>query len=364
MVADTRKMYELKLKIKDMLKKEKHICDMFNGMVEGSLLKMDKLDEFIQLGKCPERRDEIKTLTKEEVMSNPYLKNIEIPNVELNNIRLLKKRIIFANTITTYNEKRRNSDTFREVNSYFVCDRTLRFPAIVEGESNVPWMTVEPMEINSFEPFIKEANGNILLCGCGLGYVAYMLSLKEDVKSVTIIELNEDIIELFTNYILPQFENKDKIKVIHTDALEYLHNNDLSSFDYVNVDIWRDTLDMIYMYLPCLELEDKYPNIKFSYWLENELKSMIQKSILQAIAEYEDKGLLFDAIGKDIVKNTEIKNSEDIRDCLELSDFREVLKMWYKNNPELYESLKAASEKYMENLMTKSAKLINKLKNK
>lgn len=39
--------------------------------------------------------------------------------------------------------------------------------------------------------------------GCGLGYVAYILSLKENVEEVTIVELNSDIKKMFKKYLKP-----------------------------------------------------------------------------------------------------------------------------------------------------------------
>ena len=65
------------------------------------------------------------------------------------------------------------------------------------------------------------AFGNVLTFGLGLGYYAYMVSEKESVESVTIVEMNEDVIQLFKKYVLPQFKNAEKIKIIKADAFEY-----------------------------------------------------------------------------------------------------------------------------------------------
>ncbi len=51
MVADTRKMYELKLKIKKILEEE-FLSDAFNGAVAGGMVTEIKADEFIEKFSC------------------------------------------------------------------------------------------------------------------------------------------------------------------------------------------------------------------------------------------------------------------------------------------------------------------------
>ena len=362
MVADTRKMYEIKLKLQEILTKEKYFSEMLGGFIEGGMLTKEKYEEFAHEFDCLGKLEELSVLKKEEIMENPYLKDIVLPEVELENIKLSNKRKIFANRVATYKEKYMDLDTFTSVNSYFICEKTLRFPAIVEGKTNIPWMTVEPQEIESFSSFIEQASGNVLLGGCGLGYVAYMLSLKEEIESITIVELNKDIVELFKKHILPQFKNGSKITIIEGDAIEYIQENDLSRYDYINMDIWRDVYDMLYLYLPCLEVEKKNPDIKFSYWLEPELKFMLQKSILKCIADMEDDQALYGAIAKSIVENTDIRNIHDVRECIRMDDIREILYMWYINHKFEFEELKKKSEEFVNQMMKTSEQVLKFIK--
>lgn len=362
MVAETRKMYELKNKIREILEREKYTCDMFNGAIEAGLIDSVKLDEFVKQSGMTERYDEVIKVTKAEIYENSYLKNINITDIEHNNIRLTKKRIIFRNTLASYNEKKRNTKTFEQENQYFICENTLKLPAIVEKDNKICWMTVEPIEINSFKTFIEEAKGNVLLIGCGLGYVAHMLSLKEEVKSITIIDNNLDILELFNLYILPQFNNKEKIMTMCDDAISFLNKSNLSLFDYINIDIWHDIPDMICPYLECIEIEKKYPGVNFSYWLENELKEAVQKNILKAIAEYDDEKLILDEIGKYIVKNTDINKKEDVENLLELPNMRDILYNWYLNNYSNFLELKEQQEQKTQLLAQKSNQFLKTLK--
>lgn len=357
MIANNRKMNDLKNDIAYLMEREHYISDMFSGNVEGGFIRGDEMiEEFIKAGKCPEVRDMVKHLTKEEVMDNAYLRDIKVPKEENKNISIGRKRAIPANTVMLYKEKTRDLDTFMPIDSYFICDRPLRFPAIIEGNTKSCWMTVEPSEIESFKDFISEAKGNVCICGCGLGYVAYMLSIKEDVESVTVVEINPDVIEMFETHILPQFKNKDKIRVVKADALEYLQNTNLSSFDYVNVDIWRDTLDMLPLYLPCLVIESAYPSVNFSYWLEPTLKDLFRKCLLEQFSGYQDnRSNLFEfanVIAKDILDNTDINTKQDLKNLIRLDDMREILRMWFLTHPQLSAEYRVDSEQKMQGMLS------------
>lgn len=348
MVKKNKHMSEIQRSLRNLLNLEFWLCDMFNGTVEQGVMDNAKLSELGSKAKDNNlHKQEIEKLKKEDIMTNPYLSNIKVPRVSSNDFHLSNKRIIRPGYITKYKCKSRDLKTLQQKNSYFTCDDSLRFPSLIEGDSNTCWMTVEPFEIESFRPFIEEASGNILLIGCGLGYAAYMLSEKENVNSVTIIDNNQDVLDLFTNHLLPQFKNKNKINTIQGDGIKYLKENDLSIYNYVNVDIWYDTVDMIYPYLRCLEIEKANPEVNFSYWLEEELKEQIQKTIIAAIAndgvpekqkvEYVEEGFLSAIIGKDLVSKTTINNTEDIYNLLALDNFRDTMFEWYANNLETTE---------------------------
>lgn len=342
MVANTRKMHEIKQILYSILEEEYYLCDLFNSLLEDGTMDWEHLQEFRQIAKKPLlHQEEITSLTKEEIMANPYLQNIKIPNVTTNNFTLSNKRIIRPGVLFTSDEKRRDLTTMRQINSYQLCNKALRFPGIHESNNSTCWMTVEPFEINSFKGIIEEASGNVLLFGCGLGYVAYMMSLKPEVTSITIVDNSQDVIDIFSTNILPQFENKGKIKIIKEDALEYLKNCNLSQYNYVNVDIWYDVIDMIFTYLECLEIEKENPSIRFSYWLENNLKEDVQKSLLSAICEYPTYGFLSDRIAADIVRETPINNYEDIYNLVDIKNLRNFLYDWYRRNKSVVEQYKA-----------------------
>ena len=359
MIANNRKMNDLKNDIAYIMERESYLSDMFAGNVEGGFIHGNEMiEEFIRVGKCPEIRSMITNLTKEEIMNNAYLRDIKVPKVNIKNIEMGRKRVIPADTVMLYKEKTRDLETFMSIDSYFICDRPLRLPGIAEskGKNQTCWMTVEPSEIESFKEFIDEAQGNVCICGCGLGYVAYMLSIKENVESITIVELNPDIITMFKEHILPQFKNKDKITIVESDAIEYLQNNDLSRFDYINIDIWRDTLDMLPRYLPCLVIESAYPDVHFSYWLEPTLKDLFRKCLLEQFSDYKNaRSFLFEyanIIAKDILDNTDISTKHDLQELVRLDDMRDILRAWYLSHPQLSAEYQNDSDKKMDKMIT------------
>lgn len=54
-----------------------------------------------------------------------------------------------------------------------------------------------------------------------------MVSLKEDVESITIVELQQEVIDLFNIFILPKFENKDKITIVKLNKELGIRNTDV-----------------------------------------------------------------------------------------------------------------------------------------
>ncbi len=356
LIANNRKMNDLKNDILELLEKERYISDMLTGFVEGGfIVGEEKIKEFIKTANYPQLNEMIVQLSKEEIMGNAYLRDIKIPKTEIGNIEMGRKRFIPANTLTAYGEKIRNLDTFEPINSFFICDSPLRFPGVSEKGESISWMTVEPIEIQSFQKFIDEAKGNVCLCGCGLGYVAYMLSLKESVESITIVELNPNVIDIFESVILPQFKNREKVKVVQSDAVEYLEDNDLNQFDQINVDIWRDTLDMLPIYLQCLAIESAYPNVEFSYWLEPTLKDVLRKNILEHFSGYDTPRRQCESfmrrIALDILDNTDISSKKELQDLLKLDDMRDVLYHWYITHPQLFAEYQKVTDEENRNML-------------
>ena len=114
-----------------------------------------------------------------------------------------------------------------------------------------------------------------MLCyGLGLGYYALIVAMKKGVSKVTVVDIDERVIEVFEKHILPEFPQaaKDKIVIIRGDAFAFAKNLKDGEYDYIYADIWHDCGDGAPMYKRLKELERFSPSSKFGYWIEDSLK--------------------------------------------------------------------------------------------
>ena len=142
----------------------------------------------------------IHKLDVNDYYENPYYKQITFPTVQMDTIELKYETYkpyegFVCDDIIQTKEG-------RQLPQIGFFDTEFRFPAILEN--NRIWMTITPNEIETMKEPVEQAFGHVLTFGLGLGYYAYMVSEKENVESVTIVEMNPNVIRLFKKYILPQ----------------------------------------------------------------------------------------------------------------------------------------------------------------
>lgn len=210
----------------------------------------------------------VKRLDAFEYINNPYYQLIKGFNKKYKNCELKYdyydpfEGFVFDDFI-----KYPNGKLLPQI-GYF--NKAFKYPAVYEA--NHLWMSITPNEINTMKKDIDDSFGNVLTYGLGLGYFPFMVSLKENVKSVTIIEKNSQIIKLFKENILPQFPNKDKIKIINDDAFIFAQNIKNKEYDFIFVDLWHDVSDGLEMYLKMKEYEKYSSDSVFRYWIEKTIK--------------------------------------------------------------------------------------------
>lgn len=215
--------------------------------------------------------DNFKILKAREFYHNKYIQNVNFESAKIGNFILTyskyEKGEIFQREMPNFT----SSPLFLKLSCF---DDEVYFPTIYEN--NIPWMSVCPSEISSIDIHIPKAHGRVLVLGLGLGYYPYMISLREEVKEITIIEINPTIIQLFNKNILPFFEEKKKINVIEGDAIEYLKNVKIGDYDYCFADIWINQFDGSPLYLKIKENEERLKPMEFSYWIEDEIKEYLK----------------------------------------------------------------------------------------
>lgn len=79
-------------------------------------------------------------------------------------------------------------------------------------------MSDTPMEQATSRWFVRSAEGHVLINGLGLGLVAIAVATKPDVRSVLIVELAQDVIDLVAPTILAA---SPKITIVQGDAFTF-----------------------------------------------------------------------------------------------------------------------------------------------
>ena len=339
-----------------------------NAYITEDEVTFKRLNELLELQGLTKLKDYIKIEEKdaEEIESDPYIQAFkEVPksvsgNMACSNIRRLSKRCL-----TKYREDQRDPGSLITKISYCYTRKTLYLPVLYEGLiKKDPWMTVEPYEILTHNTRAKYVKGNVLLLGCGLGYTAFRLAQEDQVKSIDIVELSPDVKKLYDDNVRGITPNNYKINdIILADAIEYLYTTNLEKYNHIDVDIWRDTLDMTYPYLKCLALEDQYPNIQFTYWIEDSFYNNLQTEILRILYKRfyrTQKDLIeedipipgLDILAEYIVDNERvmISNTEGLLDFISYPNLRRIVKNFAINNSEGIERIKNHIESKLKEL--------------
>lgn len=94
-------------------------------------------------------------------------------------------------------------------------------------------MSDVPAEKSDHWQAVRQARGDCLVTGLGIGMVASAMALKPEVRSVTVIEIDQDVVDLVAPYLDP------KITVICADALTWPLPKGVK-WDVIWHDIWPD----------------------------------------------------------------------------------------------------------------------------
>lgn len=148
------------------------------------------------------------------------------------------------------------------------------FPSVYEGE--MPWVSVCPSEMASMAPDIPAARGKCLVLGLGLGYYAFHIAQNPAVSAITVVEHSRGIIKLFEDVLLPQFPNREKIRVAYADAFAFLENVREGDYDFCYADIWESDIDGAAAYQRIKPQDDRLAGTLFRYWIEKEIKERLK----------------------------------------------------------------------------------------
>lgn len=104
-----------------------------------------------------------------------------------------------------------------------------------DGSQWATWMSVSDMEVGTMSDQVLEARGDVLVGGLGMALYPALLEVNERVKSVTVVERDDNIIRMMEPYT-----DLLGVDVVNDDLFRYATTNAARRrFDYVYVDIWQ-----------------------------------------------------------------------------------------------------------------------------
>lgn len=266
--------------------------------------------------------DEIEPTKAEEIENNPYyllLKKMK-PWKE-GNVEFAFKKIPAYSLFLSQDKGKDEMIPSQEKTYLSYAEKDLMIPTLIQNR--LIWMSLVPHELHTMEKPILEAHGDVLVYGVGLGYYAFMVSEKAEVKSVTIIEKDPQILSLFKRYFLPHFPHLEKIKLIRGDALSYQKKRDIH-YSYCFVDIYRGEADGFPLFASLRSNEGIAD--KTSYWIERALLCYLRRHVCVLLEElafngygeeaYQEEGDASSILLKRLYQATKdivLNNEEDLR---------------------------------------------------
>ena len=258
-------------------------------------------------------------LRLEDYLANPYLRKLKSLSFSKNDWALTNKTIKAYSLFPYQEEYHFGSDYLLKMSLAFF-DQDYIYPSISLFGNE--WMSLNPYEIRTMETPIILARGKVLTLGLGLGYFAYMVHLKEEVKEVHIVEMDRGLIDIFNEYLLPLFEHPEKIHVHKADAFRFMESINDKDYDFIFSDLWHDTSDGLAMYL---KLKHKFESFKYTqchYWIESALLTYLRTLVIGVLrdeyyqneCEYNEIQLLI----KNKLANYRIRNYYDLDSLLNI----------------------------------------------
>lgn len=99
-------------------------------------------------------------------------------------------------------------------------------------------MSNTQLEHRTNRVFVNNAEGDVLVIGLGIGMLLAPLCAKPEVKSVTVLELEPDVIAL----VKPHYAHLPRLRVFEADAFDFEPGDLMGQlpdrWDHVMIDIW------------------------------------------------------------------------------------------------------------------------------
>mgnify|MGYP002631618102 CR=1 FL=1 len=137
-------------------------------------------------------------------------------------------------------------------------------------------MSNTPAELRDHAAFIDAAHGDVLINGLGLGACLYLILKKPEVKSVTVIEISQDVIDLVGKYF-----TDPRVTIICADALKWRPQKSVR-YDCVWHDIWDAICGDNYPTMNTLQRVYGYKSDWQSSWVKKRVKELYKEDLKES----------------------------------------------------------------------------------
>lgn len=135
-------------------------------------------------------------------------------------------------------------------------------------------MSDTQMEKETNADFVRNAHGDVLIGGLGIGLIVLAIQDKEAVNTITILEKNEEVIELVKN----QLPLNEKVQIVNADAFTYKPKMKYNTiymdiWNYINEDLYQEEMKpLIAKYRRSLVSKQDDPNRYIDCWCKLQAK--------------------------------------------------------------------------------------------
>ncbi len=185
-------------------------------------------------------------MTKKYVDLNQFF-----PYPIVTNRYVISKSVLTNNDIETV---KNNWNDYRNENylSTFVVGK--EYVILYDKHNKKTMMSSHEFEMITNQKFLDNAKGDVLIFGLGLGLVIHPLLEDDNVKSITIVEIDSELIDEVFPIIISK-DNKCKVNIIFENAFDFKTEN---KYDTIYFDIWS-VIDKS-AFIEMKELSNKFRN--------------------------------------------------------------------------------------------------------
>jgi hypothetical protein len=108
-----------------------------------------------------------------------------------------------------------------------------KYARLVDTEKHECVMSNTQMEQHTNMEFIRNAHGDVLIGGLGIGMILLAIQDLPQVNSILVLEKYQEVIDL----VADQLPLNDKVKIIQADIFEY---EPTQKFNTIYLDIWNN----------------------------------------------------------------------------------------------------------------------------